>query len=137
MPLYRYLLLLLLITSPPGQAEYAVGYFYLKNDQPEKAYREIRKLADVGFAYYMNMVAEMHLQGIGVPADPVLAHVWYSLSAAQDNAEGIRMQGVLNESLDPGQRRESRQLTLEYAQRYLEPYVADWSLDFTAGHSGQ
>ena len=85
----RYLFVLVLYFSFSVQAEYAVGYFYLKNGQPEKAYREFRELAEVGYAFYMNIIADMHLRGHGVAADPVLSHVWYSLSAAQDNEDGI------------------------------------------------
>lgn len=110
------------------QAEYAVGYFYLKNGQPEKAYREFRELAEVGYAFYMNMIADMHLRGQGVAVDPVLAHVWYSLSAAQDNAEGIRGKKAVAKKLNRSQLQQSKKMAHEYAELYLQPYVAGWSL---------
>ena len=117
-----------LTLSLQAQGEYAVGYFYLKNGQPEKAYKEIRKLADVGFSFYMNMVADMHLKGIGVPADPVLAHVWYSLSAAQDNEVGIHYQQSVERELTQEDLARSQKLVLEYSKLYLEPYVAGWRI---------
>lgn len=120
----------LLFTSFPCQGEYAIGYLYLKNGQPEKAYKEFRELAEYGFSFYMNMIADMHLKGIGVAADPVLAHVWYSLSAAQDNEEGMRMKRQIEKTLGDKQMLQSHKLTREFARLYLEPFVAGWSLDW-------
>lgn len=110
------------------QAEYAVGYLYLKNGQPEKAYKEFRELAEVGYSFYMNMIADMHLRGEGVDANPVLAHVWYSLSAAQDNEEGIKGKKRIEKILNEAQLKKSKKLTREYAELYLKPLVTDWSI---------
>ena len=110
------------------QAEYAIGYLHLKNGEPEKAYREFRELAEVGYSFYMNMIADMHFRGEGVPADLVIAHVWYSLSAAQENAEGIMGRRSIEKNLSQAQLKQSKKLAMEYAQKYLEPYVAGWSL---------
>lgn len=111
------------------QAEYAIGYLHLKNGEPDKAYHEFRELAEVGYAFYMNMIADMHFRGEGVPADPVLAHVWYSLSAAQGNSEGIRGKKKVEEILSQAQLIQSGKLALQYATLYLEPLVTDWKLE--------
>lgn len=125
----RLVIITMVCFSMSAQAEYAVGYFYLKNGQPEKAYKEFRELAEVGYAFYMNMIADMHFKGEGVKADSVMAHVWYSLSAAQGNAEGIRGKKEIEKRLSETQLNQSKILSREYAEMYLQPLVKDWSLE--------
>lgn len=126
--MYRFLLLTLLLVSLPVRSEYAIGYLHLKKGQPEKAYKEFRELAEVGYAFYMNMIADMHLSGLGVPKSPLLAHVWYSLSAAQDDVEGIKGMQAVEKKLSPSELKQSKKLTRDYAKLYLAPLVKGWSL---------
>lgn len=128
MTAHRIGIALLILSAFPAQAEYAVGHLYLNTGRPEKAYREFRELAEVGFSFYMNMIANMHWHGIGVPRDPLLAHVWYSLSAAQQDVEGIAGRQRVGRTLTPQQLRQSKELTRRYAELYLRPLVADWKL---------
>lgn len=107
----------------------SVAYAHMKNGKFKLAYSEYRELAERGYPVYMNIIGDMHLNGQGVPKNKTLAHVWYSLSAAQNNDKGITGKKKLTQELSNEQLAESRILTKKYAQSYLEPYIASWSLD--------
>jgi TPR repeat protein len=109
----------------------AVGYAHLQSGKYIDAYREFRGLAERGYPIYQNIVAGMHADGKGVPRDLVLAHVWYSLSAAQGDREGRAGKDRLEKELTNDQLMTSRQLAQEYAMEYLAPYrkIGDWQLN--------
>jgi TPR repeat protein len=107
----------------------AVGYAHLKSGKYEQAYKEFRTLAERGYPVYMNVVADMHRKGQGVPASNKLAHVWYSLSAAQGNEKGISGKSQMSDHLSKQQLSDSSNIAKDYAKEYLEPYVVKWSLD--------
>ena len=124
------LLALTMISMPYLQAsDYAVGYAYMQNGKYKKAYSEFRGLAERGYPFYMNMIGDMHLKGQGVPESKMIAHIWYSLSAAQDNDKGIAGRNKLSKELSDEQLADSRYFAKEYAKSYLEPYISSWSLD--------
>lgn len=131
MNIFKYILpAMLLLLSPRALAgDCAVAYTYMQNGQYQQAYSEFRPLAERGYAIYMNIIADMHLKGQGVPASDLMAHVWYSLSAALDNDKGIQGKSILAKKLSNQQLLESRNLAKIYAEDYLEPYVISWSLD--------
>lgn len=106
----------------------SVGYAHMKNGKFKQAYSEFRGLAERGYPVYMNMMGDMHLKGQGVPVSKVIAHVWYSLSAAQDNEKGMAEKNKLAEKLSDEQLSDSKYFAKEYAENYLEPYVVSWSL---------
>jgi TPR repeat protein len=45
-----------------------------------------RKSAVLGFPLSQNNLARLYESGLGVPRDPVVAHVWYLLAAASGDA---------------------------------------------------
>jgi len=116
---------------PAAATDSAVGYAHLQSGKYIDAYLEFRGLAERGYPIYQNIVAKMHADGKGVARDLVLAHVWYSLSAAQGDREGLAEKGRLEKELTNDQLMTSRQLMQEYAQEYLAPYRSsgDWQLD--------
>lgn len=77
----------------------------------------------------MNIIADMHLNGQGVPSNESMTYVWYSLSAAVGNPKGIDAKNTLSKNLSAQQLAKSKLLTQNYAQDYLEPYVISWSLE--------
>ena len=107
----------------------AVGYAHMQNGKYKQAYSEFRALAERGYPVYMNMMGDMHIKGQGVPKSKMIAHVWYSLSAAQDNDKGINGRNKLSKELSNEQLSDSLYIAKEYAKDYLEPYIASWSLD--------
>lgn len=121
--------LLVFAFSQSHASDCAVGYAHMKNGKYEQAYKEFRTLAERGYPVYMNVVADMHRKGQGVPASNKLAHVWYSLSAAQGNDKGISGKSQMSEQLNQQQLIDSSDIAKEYAKEYLEPYVVQWSLD--------
>ena len=118
----------MIFSSQLMASDCSVGYAHMKNGKYKQAYNEFRGLAERGYPVYMNMMGDMHLKGQGVPSSKVIAHVWYSLSAAQDNAKGLSERGKLASMLSDEQLPDSKYFANEYAKSYLEPYVAGWSL---------
>lgn len=123
------LALTMISTSQLIASDCAVGYAHMKNGNYKQAYSEFRALAERGYPIYMNMMGDMHKNGQGVSESKMIAHVWYSLSAAQDNNKGIDGKIKLSKELSDEQLSDSRYFAKEYAKNYLEPYVAGWSLD--------
>jgi TPR repeat protein len=120
--------LLLLSSQTLAGGDCAVAYAHMQNGNYKQAYAEFRELAERGYAYYINIVADMHARGLGVPASDMMAHVWYSLSAALDDEKGIQGQSELVARLSKQQRIDSAYLAHEYAREYLQPYVVSYSL---------
>lgn len=116
-------------TSQLIASDCSVGYAHMQNGKYKQAYSEFRGLAERGYPTYMNILGDMHMKGQGVPESKLIAHVWYSLSAAQDNDKGINGRNKLTKELSDEQLSDSRYFAREYAKDYLEPYVASWSLD--------
>ena len=128
---FLFLLLTLVFPLYPAIAtDSAVGRAHLERGNYVAAYREFRGLAERGYPVYQNVIAGMHAEGKGVPRDLVLAHVWYSLSAAQGDTEGVAGKERLEKTLTDDQLMTSRRLAREYAERYLAPYrtSGDWRL---------
>jgi len=71
----------------------------------------------------------MHLKGQGVPKSKMLAYIWYSLAAAQDDATGMTLKKAVATQLSDQQLADSREIARVYAINYLKPYVAGWSLE--------
>lgn len=118
----------LTFTSLASANDCAVGYAHMQQGNHELAYNEFRPLAERGYTSYMNIVADMHLKGQGVPASKMMAHVWYSLAAAQDNKTALLNRKTIAAQLSLEQLVDSKYLTREYAKSYLEPYVSVWAL---------
>lgn len=53
----------------------------------KRAAETYRKSAVLGFPLSQNNLARLYEIGLGVPKDPVVAHVWYLLAAASGDAE--------------------------------------------------
>ncbi len=131
-PMIRTAILLAMTISlsmAPAAADYAVAFAHLRSGDYESAYRELRELSDRGYPVYQNMVARMHLEGKGVEADPVLAHVWYTLSASQGNEEAIRLKAELEKGMSADQLLTSRRLAEEYGDLYVAPIRPNWKLE--------
>ena len=117
------------LSVAPARADYAVALAHMHSGDYESAYRELRELSDQGYPVYQNMVAQMHLEGKGVEADPVMAHVWYTLSASQGNEEAIRAKAELKKVLSEDQLLASRRLAEEYGALYVAPLRPHWKLE--------
>ncbi len=113
----------------PATADYAVALAHMRSGDYESAYRELRELSDRGYPVYQNMVARMHLEGKGVEADPVMAHVWYTLSASQGNEEAMHAKADLEKVMSEDQLLTSRRLAEEYGALYVAPIRPHWTLD--------
>jgi len=121
--------LFVLTVSQLSASDSSVGYSHMQNGKFKQAYQEYRNLAERGYPIYMNVIADMHQKGQGVPKSNMMAHIWYSLSAAQGNDEGINGKSELKKQLNEQQLSDSLYIAKEYAKDYLEPYAVSWSLD--------
>ncbi len=79
--------------------------YYLEGDLQDlpKAADWFRRAADQDHQLAQLKLGEMYQFGIGFDLDLVKSHFWYSVSAAQGNAEAILRRDSLAESLDPAQ----------------------------------
>ena len=68
-------------------------------------------------------LAQMYLDGRGVPPDPVEAHAWADAAAANGEPGGERIIDRLATVMPKTQREHARSL----AARYVELYVGDFS----------
>lgn len=124
------LTIMLLLLSPQAlTSDCSVAYVHMQNGNYDSAYREFRGLAERGYPFYINIIADMHVNAQGVPASNLMAHIWYSLSAAQGDETGTLEKIALEKTLSSQQLADSRYLAKEYARYYLQPYIASWSLD--------
>ena len=121
--------LLLFFTPQLFASDCSVGYAHMKSGKYKLAYGEFRDLAERGYPIYMNMIGDMHLKGQGVPKSKMLAYIWYSLAAAQDDATGMTLKKAVATQLSNQQLADSREIARVYAINYLKPYVAGWSLE--------
>ncbi len=107
----------------------SVGYAHLQNGKFKLAYNEFRGLAERGYPVYMNTVGDMHRKGQGVPKSNMLAYIWYTLSAAQNDRKGENLKQEVAIQLSSEQLTDAREIAKVYAINYLEPYVSTWSLE--------
>lgn len=53
---------------------------------PARAAETYRKAAVLGYPFAQNNLARLYETGLGVPKDPVTAHMWYLIAAANGDA---------------------------------------------------
>ena len=68
-----------------------------------RAAEAYRKAAVLGYPLAQNNLARLYESGLGVPLDPVLAHVWYELAAASGEAVMIENRDRSARQLLPAQ----------------------------------
>jgi len=119
----RLLLMLIVALLMSGAAVPAVagpyedGYAaYVKRDYAT-ALRLARPLADQGNGRAQALLGGMYLNGYGVPEDYVLAHMWFYLAAAQDQAHetlAAMNRGIVAARMTPAQIAEAQKLAREW-----------------------
>ena len=76
----------------------------------EKALRGYRLAAEQGLANAQINLGYMYALGQGVEQDNVLAHMWFSLTAAQGNTTAVGNRDTAAKKMTPAQIEESQQL---------------------------
>ena len=90
--------------NPTAQVVLANRYFAESDLRDlEQAADWYQRAANQGHQVAQLKLGEMYQFGIGFDPDLVESHFWYSVSAAQGNADSILRQDLLGESLDPAQ----------------------------------
>jgi hypothetical protein len=59
----------------------------------------------------------MYANGHGVPQDYVTAHMWFSLSAAQDDGDAAKNRDVIAQRMTPAQIAEAQKLAREWTPK--------------------
>jgi len=114
----RYATLLLavvvVLVAVPAWAGFQAGKEAYYRGDYDTALKEWRPLAEQGFASAQNNLAKMYRRGQGVPKDDVLAHMWWSLAAAQGHEPARKYRDRLAEKMTPAQLAEAHRLAREW-----------------------
>ena len=82
-----------------------------------EAARWYRRAADLGEPIAQLNLGEMYLLGLGVPRDPVRAHLFLTLATRQGRAWARDRLGALARAMTAGQRELARELLRDWAAR--------------------
>ncbi len=79
-----------------------------------KAARWYRSAAEQGYLLAQSALAWMYLRGDGVPQDYVLAHMWFSLAAAQGSNSAKEQRDIVADRMTPDQIAEAQRMAREW-----------------------
>jgi len=79
-----------------------------------EAAKWLQRAAGHGFAAAQNSLGETYRDGKGVPKDYALAHMWFNLAAAKDNADAAKSRDDLEQNMPPDQIAEAQRLAREW-----------------------
>ncbi len=125
---YLCLLSPLFLFANPLAADAGVAYAHYNQGKYKQAHTIFLDLAQRGYPVYQNIVADMYSKGLGVEKDQGMAYVWFALSAAQGDRKAIAMKERIGCKLDKAELARLKELTEQYAARYLKPHIKTWSL---------
>jgi hypothetical protein len=91
------------------RGEFDRAYFIYRNE-----------LVPLGDKYAQYMVGFMHLTGMGVDEDPVVAAAWYRLAAERGTPEFVAVRDLLMTDITADQRRQSDALFLEIRREHSD-----------------
>ena len=86
---------------------------FLKHDYAT-AQRLMRPLAEQGDALAQFALGAMYDNGLGVPQDYVIAHMWFNLAAASGFNEAARNRDMVARHMTPAQLADAQQLAREW-----------------------
>ncbi len=108
------LALVVMLVAAPAWAGFQAGKEAYYRGDYDTALKEWRPLADQGFASAQNNLAKMYRRGEGVPQDDVLAHLWWSLAAAQGHENARRARDRLAARMTRAQVADTQRLAREW-----------------------
>ncbi len=91
------------------RGEYDRAYFIYRNE-----------LVPVGDKYAQYMIGFMHLTGMGVDEDPVMAAAWYRLAAERGTPQFVAVRDMLMSDMTEDERRRSDQVFLGIRREYSD-----------------
>ena len=102
-----------------AKAQIVVGVLYSlavppKYDQAAVWFRRAARQDSPTAQWFMG---RLYANGSGVPENPMLAHMWYSLAAAQGHKAALKDSDALAAVILPGQLAESQQLVREWTPK--------------------
>ena len=108
------LAVVVVLVAAPAWAGFQAGKEAYYRGDYDTALKEWRPLADQGFASAQNNLAKMYRRGEGVPKDDVLAHMWWSLAAAQGFELARKARDRLAAHMTPAQLVDAQRLAREW-----------------------
>ncbi len=102
------------LVQPHEAADFEAGKEAYYRGDYDTALKEWRPLAEQGFASAQNNLAKMYRRGEGVPKDDVLAHMWWSLAAAQGHEPARKYRDRLAARMTPAQLADAQRLAREW-----------------------
>ncbi|MEE8435016.1 MAG: tetratricopeptide repeat protein [bacterium] len=77
-----------------------------------------RRAAEHGDAAAQSNLGGMYGEGQGVPQDDVLAHMWFSLAAAQGNEEAVKNRDIVEKEMWPWNVWKAERLAREWLETH-------------------
>ncbi len=112
--------------SLKGYAAGDLGQMYLDGDGGierdfSKAARWFEVSADKELSpRAMNVLAALHVKGLGVLQDPVLAYMWLSLSSANGGSDAAEIRDLVSTQLSPQQLVDAQRMAREWQGRHTK-----------------
>lgn len=91
------LIVALALAASPALADLAAGVAAFDAKEYEKAFAELRPLAEAGDSEAQYRLGRMYDSGLGLEADPKQALVWLGMAAQTGHADAQRIVGVYHE----------------------------------------
>lgn len=127
-----FLLAALSVAMPAGAADYETGDRAWQAGRLADAVEAWREAAAGGDARSMLALGRRYRDGVGVPQDWVLAHMWLNLAASRGAQEAIAERNALTRDLTPDERAEAQ----SRARNWRPVSVGQSRETETAGGSG-
>ncbi len=111
-------ILLLFILPISAHADFQAGVDAYDQGDYATALKEMRPLADQGYAKAQVNLGILYGKGQGVLQDHVQAHMWASLAAAQNQETATLLRDGLAEQMTPEQIAEAQRLAREWMAQH-------------------
>ena len=112
------LVLALLVVLPATAQDYQRAEAAFKRGDYAVALEQIRPLAEQGHALAQYSLGFMYAKGHGVPQDYVLAHMWFSLSAAKGHKDGPKARDIVATRMTRTQTAKAQKLAREWRAKH-------------------
>jgi hypothetical protein len=77
-----------------------------------------RRAAEQGHAGAQSNLGAIYGEGQGVPQDYVLAHMWFSLAAAEGNEKAVQNRDLAEKRMTPAEMSKAERLAREWLEKH-------------------
>ena len=90
---------LMMLSSPVAAQDFAKAYAAYKAEDYATAFKEWRPLAESGNGSAQYNLGIMYEDGLGVPQDYTMAHMWFNIAAANGDKYGGSIRDTVAEKM--------------------------------------